>query len=56
VILYPATSVHHHSVSDCFGDWSTSDHSNRSWTNVARPCFLLSTDHRRRNRGCRVGL
>ena len=25
-------------------DLSTNDHSNRSWTNVARPCFLLSTD------------
>jgi len=26
------------------GDWSTSDHSNRSWTNVAGPCFLLRID------------
>ena len=31
-------------MSDCSGDWSTSDHSNRSWTNVARPWFLLRTD------------
>ena len=42
--LYPATSTHNHSVSDCSGDWSTSDHSNRSWTNVARPWFLLRID------------
>ena len=34
----------HHSVSDCSGDWSTSSHSNRLWTNVARACFLLRTD------------
>ena len=32
MILYPATSTHNHLVSDCSGDWSTSDHSNRSWT------------------------
>jgi len=44
MILYPATSTHNHSVSDYFGDWSTSDHSNRSWTNVARPWFLLRID------------
>ena len=44
MILYPATSTHNHSVSDSSGDWSTSDHSNRSWTNVARPLFLLRTD------------
>jgi len=37
-------STHNHSVSDCSADWSTSDHSNRSWTNVARPWFLLRTD------------
>ena len=44
MILYPATSTHNHSVSDNSGDWSTSDHSNRSWINVARPWFLLMTD------------
>ena len=32
------------SVSDCSGGWSTSVHSNRSWANVARPCFLLRID------------
>ena len=37
------TSMHNHSVSYCSGDWSTSDHSNWSWTNVARLCFLLRT-------------
>ena len=37
-------STHNHSVSDWSGDWSTSDHSNRSWTNVARPWFLLKID------------
>jgi len=40
----PATSTHKHSVSDCSRDWSTSYHSNRSWTNVARPWFLLRID------------
>jgi len=35
---------HNHSVSDWSGDGSTSDHSNRSWTNVARPWFLLRID------------
>jgi len=44
MILYPATSTHNHSASDCSGDWSTSDHSNRSWTHVARPWFLLRID------------
>jgi len=44
MILYHATSTHNHSVSDCSGDWSTSDHSNRSWTYVSRPWFLLRTD------------
>ena len=44
MILYPLTSTHNHTVSDCSGDWSTSDHSNRSWTNVARQCFLLRID------------
>ena len=42
--LIPATSSHKHSVSDCSGDWSTSDHSNRSWSSVAKPCFLPRTD------------
>ena len=28
----------------CSGDWSTSDHSNRFWTNEATPCVLLRTD------------
>jgi len=36
--------VANHSVSDCSGDWSTSDHLNYSWTNVARPWFLLAAD------------
>ena len=31
-------------ASDCSGDWSTSDHSNRSWTNVAKPWFLFRID------------
>ena len=44
MILYPAISTHNHSVSDCSGGWSICDDSNRSWTNVARPCFLLKTD------------
>jgi len=44
MILYPAMSTHGHSVSDFSGDCSTSDHSNRSWTNVARLWFLLRTD------------
>ena len=46
MILYPATCTHNHSVFDCSGEWSTSDHSNskRSWTNVARPWFLLKID------------
>jgi len=44
MILWPATFAHNHSVSDCFGDWSTNAHSNWSWTNVARSCFLLRTD------------
>jgi len=44
MILYPATSTHNHSISDCSGDWSTSDHSNRSWTHVVRPWFLIRTD------------
>jgi len=44
MILYPATSTHNHSASDCSGDLLTSDHSNRSWTNVARQWFLLRTD------------
>jgi len=49
-VLYVVESVgdtkcpQHHSVSDCSGDWSTSDHSSHSWTNVARPYFLLRTD------------
>ena len=49
-VLYVVESVgdtkcpQHHSVSGCSGDWSTRDHSSRSWTNVARPCFLLRTD------------
>jgi len=44
MILDPATSTHNHSVSDYSGDWSTIDHSNRSWTNVTRPWFLLRID------------
>jgi len=44
MILHPATSTHSYSVTDCSGGWSTSDHSNLSWTNVARPWFLLRTD------------
>jgi len=44
MILYPATATHNHSVSDCSGDWSTSDNSNGSWTYVVRPWFLLRTD------------
>jgi len=44
MILYPATSIQKHSVSDCSGDWSTSDNYNRPCTNVARPCFLRRTD------------
>jgi len=36
--------MHNHSVSGCFGVSSTSDHSNSSWTNVARPWFLLRID------------
>ena len=35
-------STHNHSVSDCSGDWSTSDHSNRSWTNVVLRSESLS--------------
>jgi len=44
MVAYPAMSTHNHSISDYFGDWSTSDHSNRLWTKVAKPCFLLRTD------------
>ena len=47
MILYPAmsmSSTRNHSVSNCSGDWLTSDHSNCSWTNVARSCFLRRTD------------
>ena len=44
MILYPAMSTHDHQVSDFSGDCSTNDHSNRSWTNVARAWFLLRTD------------
>jgi len=44
MILNPAMSTHDHSVSDFSGDYSTSGHSNRSWTNVARSWFLLRTD------------
>ena len=40
-ILYPSTSMHNHSVFDVGGDWSKRVHFSRSWTNVARPCFLL---------------
>jgi len=44
MIIYPATSTHNHSVSDCSVDWSTSGHTNCLWTNVTRPCFLQRTD------------
>ena len=44
MISYSAMSRHNHSVSDCSRGWSTSDHFNRSWTNVERPWFLLRTD------------
>ena len=43
-LIYHATSAHDHSVSVFSVVWSTSDHSNRSWTNVARPWFLPRTD------------
>ena len=32
-------------------DWSTAVHSNCSWTDVARPCFLLRTDPASENLG-----
>jgi len=44
-------STHNHSVSDCSGDWSTSGHSNRSWTNVARSWFLFRTETASQNLG-----
>ena len=40
-ILYPSTSTHHHSVSDLSRDCFKDVYFSRSWTNVARPCFLL---------------
>ena len=47
MIWHPSRSTHNHSVSDCSEDWSTSDHSNRSWTNVTvtqpmRSCASLA--------------
>jgi len=44
IILYPATSMRNHPVSDCSADWLTGDHSTYSLTNMARQCFMLRTD------------
>ena len=44
MIFSPATSTHHHSISESSGDRPASVQDRLSWINVARLCFLLRID------------